>query len=147
MVITEEYRYSIAEVLDILKHTKEEEIEKIPLEIIQKLNANKDENYVSHIDFTKELKESNISEQAINILGYIYREYLCNEEEKQKYDKILLENYLKIENEKQENYNNQEIFKKQPNKTENTLIVKHNIFTRIINKMKIYFNIVRKHKK
>jgi len=145
MIITEEYRYSISEVLDILKHTKEEEIEKIPIEIIRKLNANKDENYVSHIDFTKELKESNISKQAMNILGYIYREYLCNEEEKQKYDKILLENHIKIEKNKKDNYKNQEIFKRQERNIENSLIVKENIFKRIIFKIKAYFDLFNKH--
>ena len=95
MTITKEMQYSISEVLDILKHTDEEEMEKIPLDVIKELNSNKDETYISTIDYTKPLKESKISSKALSMLAYIYREYLSNDEEKEELDKKIYDNQMK----------------------------------------------------
>lgn len=142
MVITEEYKFAVSEVLDVIKHMDEQDIDKIPMETIVGLNKNKLNNYVSCIDFTKPLEQSNISNTATKILAYIYREYLCSEEEKKEFNKILLENHIKHENELKSNFTNEDIFKKSSERIIDNLpveIVKENIFKKILNKIKRIF--------
>lgn len=138
MTITKEMQYSISEVLDILKHTDEEEMEKIPLDVIKELNSNKDESYISTIDYTKPLKESKISSKALSMLAYIYKEYLCNDEEKEEFDKKLFENQMK----NTEQYSVEKVFEeRKANRNEflPVVIVHENIFKKIINQIKKLF--------
>ncbi len=138
MTITKEMQYSISEVLDILKHTDEEEMERIPLDLIKGLNSNKDESYVSTIDYTKPLKESKISSKALSMLAYIYREYLSDDEEKEEFDKRLYDNQMKDS----EKYDVEKVFEeRKANRNEflPVVIVHESIFRKIINKIKEWF--------
>ena len=138
MTITKEMQYSISEVLDILKHTDEEEMEKIPLDVIKELNSNKDETYISTIDYTKPLKESKISSKALSMLAYIYKEYLSSDEEKEEIDKKLYDNQMK----NAEQYSVEKVFEeRKANRNEflPVVIVHENIFKKIINKIKKLF--------
>ena len=138
MTITKEMQYSISEVLDILKHTDEEEMEKIPLDVIKELNSNKDETYISTIDYTKPLKESKISSKALSMLAYIYKEYLSSDEEKEEIDKKLYDNQMK----NAEQYSVEKVFEeRKANRNEflPVVIVHENIFKKIINQIKKLF--------
>ena len=140
MTITKEMQYSISEVLDILKHTDEEEMERIPLDVIKELNSNKDESYVSIIDYTKPLKESKISSKALSMLAYIYKEYLSDDEEKDELDKKLYDNQMK----NAEQYSVEKVFEeRKANKNEflPVVIVHESLFRKIINKIKKLFKI------
>ena len=138
MTITKEMQYSISEVLDILKHTDEEEMEKIPLDVIKELNSNKDETYVPNIDYTKPLKESKISSKALSMLAYIYKEYLSSDEEKEEIDKKVYDNQMK----NAEQYSVEKVFEeRKANRNEflPVVIVHENIFKKIINQIKKLF--------
>lgn len=141
MTLTKEVKYSVSEVLDVLKHMDEDDIDKIPLNVIKNLNANKDEDYVSTIDFKKSLSESKISHNALSMLAYIYREYLCNDSEKMEYDKMLYNNQIKHE----ENFDTQSLFQNKKTVAENTdlpvNIVHESFFRKILNKIKKFFKI------
>ena len=138
MTITKEMQYSFSEVLDVLKHTDEEEMERIPLDVIKELNSNKDESYVSTIDYTKPLKESKISSKALSMLAYIYKEYLCDDEEKEEFDKKLYDNQMKDS----EKYSVEKVFEeRKANRNEflPVVVVHQSIFRKLINKIKKLF--------
>ncbi|MBQ8042766.1 MAG: hypothetical protein IJ272_01275 [Clostridia bacterium] len=87
-----EFAYAAAEVRQILNYLPKEDTDKIPLELIEFLKNEADENYVSNIDPHKQLNEQKITEKAKDILTYIYREYWCNEQRKKELDEVLLKN-------------------------------------------------------
>lgn len=91
-----DYREAISETLEILQFANEEIINKIPLEVIQRLNSQKSITYISKYKDTIEIKEEQISKKTKAILAVLYRDYICSEEEKKEFDKILEENEEKI---------------------------------------------------
>ena len=143
MTLTNEYRNAISEVFDVLKHTDDEELDKIPLEIIKYLNINKSNDYISNIDFTKSLVKANLSSKALGILGYIYKEYLCTEEERKEYNKILTRNEKKYQKKLKDNFHGNILFNTKPNYDVKlpTNIKKEGFFEKIINKIKNLFRI------
>lgn len=89
---TKEYSEAVSEVLELLQMSDEGIISKIPLEVIQQMNKNKSKTYKSKFDETKPITENDLSEKAKAILAFLYRDYICSEEEKEEINKILFEN-------------------------------------------------------
>ena len=71
------YEYSIAfsETLDILDHTKKEDVEKIPIKFLDFLRINALKNYESKLGFNKSMADMNLSEKTIGILSIIHKKY------------------------------------------------------------------------
>lgn len=99
MIETKDYSEAISEVLELLQLADEEIIKKIPLEVIQKLNKGKSDTYKSKFDEMHEIEEKDLNPKAKAILAFLYRDYICTEEERREFDKILQEN-SKIQEEK-----------------------------------------------
>ena len=140
------YREAFAEVLEILKNSNQKIIEKIPEKFITFLTENKDNNYVVQIDFTDENWDNSIKQETQEIIALIYRDYLCSIEERVcliKQDKEILE---KIEKEKREKYNYDNLFKNKETpriKEEVVAMVEYkqsNFILKILNKIKSFFN-------
>ncbi len=128
MIDTKEYSEATVEIIDIIQHLDEDIIEKIPTEIIKKLNEKKSTTYESSIDFTKPLEENNLKPTTRAMLALIYRNYICTTEKQKELDKMFEEN--------QEKKYNKNIFKSSD--TELRLVpvkAKKNIFQRIIEKL------------
>lgn len=128
MIDTKEYSEATVEVIDIIQHLDEDIIEKIPTEIIKKLNEKKSTTYESNIDFKKPLEENNLKPTTKVMLALIYRNYICTTEKQKELDKMFEEN--------QEKKYNKNIFKNSG--TELRLVPvkeKKNIFQRIIEKL------------
>ena len=51
------YSEAAVEVLDILKHTRKEDVNKIPKKFIEFLENNKSKTYIANLDHTKTIKE------------------------------------------------------------------------------------------
>ena len=85
----EDYREAVSEVLEILQFADENIINKIPLEVLQKLNSQKSITYMSKFKDTQTIPIEQISKKAKAILAFLYRNYICTEEEKQQFDKQL----------------------------------------------------------
>ena len=83
----EDYREAISETLEILQFADEEIINKIPLEVLQKLNSQKSITYISKFKEIEGVSEEKISKKAKEILAVLYRDYICTEEEKIEFDK------------------------------------------------------------
>lgn len=96
---TKEYSEAVSEVLELLQMSDEGIISKIPLEVIQQMNKNKSKTYKSKFDETKPITESDLSEKAKAILAFLYRDYICSEEEKEEINRILFENKEEIKKE------------------------------------------------
>ena len=140
------YSLSYVEVLEILKHIPKEDYEKIPKEKIEFYENNKDKNYV----YIYNSVNPKTSRKTDAILINLYKNYIAKEDEKKIINQILKLNEMKDEQEKQKNFNTDNIFnnknKHVENKNNNEEILaiveyKETMFKKIINKIKKIFNI------
>lgn len=142
------YSEAAVEVLDILKHTREEDVNKIPRKFIEFLENNKSETYIADLDHTKTIKEMELKPKTQALLGLIYLKYWADEEGKRAFKKKAKENEIKYQEELREKYNTDNLFK---NKKETIIdenikqemalqTVRHETFIqKIINKIKGVF--------
>ena len=128
----EDFKEAFYEVNEILKTMPKEMLEKIPNKFKELVDENKSNTYNKKIDGLNNL--DSLKKETIVILGYIYRDFLCDEEEKKK----IIENEKK-ELEKLYSYDN--LFKQSiEEKKEDECISKELVK---IEKNKWYMNIVR----
>lgn len=138
-------REAITEVLEILKNVDNSYTEKLPDKFKRFLNDNKSTSDISKIDFSKELKDLNIRKETKELLGIMYLNYWCNEDEKNEYVKLLSTNEKKYQEELLEKYNPDNLFKKRTKQeetiehtvTNEVAMVKYNesLFKKIWNKI------------
>lgn len=134
------------EVYTILQELNEEEYDKIPPEIIETIEVNRNEEYNYELDDELELKEQPMLPETKAILFNLFRDYLANPEQKAKIIRMQNEARQKNELKKQQMYNTDVFANRQKKDTvqpnsEKTQIVKYkeNIFKRILNKIKKFF--------
>ncbi len=70
------------EVLEILDHLQEYQVEKIPKSLIEKLNQIKDPSIDINIDDSKKIFEQNVCEETKIMIYLIFRDYIASEKEK-----------------------------------------------------------------
>lgn len=142
-----EYRKSCTEVIEILNHISRKDYEKIPKNIINVLETDKDNEYHFEYDMNKTLKNQNVSKQARIMIAVFFRDYWATESQKETILAIERKCRDKLEDEKREKYNPDNIFNNShiQNKTvdsnptnQNTQIIeyKQSIFKKIINWLK-----------
>lgn len=107
-----DYKKACVEILAILNNMSIENFNKIPKELIEGFEKNKDNNYIFDLDYSKNLKEQKLSPFTIAILNNLYRDYWVSEDIREQL--ILKENQKRYEQEKlkREIYNSDELFKK-----------------------------------
>ena len=114
----------LVEVDYILKKLDYEYIKKIPQEIWDYINENKEQNYVFKYDDSKNLVEQNLSIDTISILTYINIEYLLDKEQKKEMIELLRKDEAIAEQEKAKLYNPDDLFKnRKENKHQETSLV------------------------
>lgn len=106
------YSKAYTEVLEIINHFSEEEYKKIPKEKIDFFEENKDKDYNFKIDPNVNLAEQNISQNANAILVSLFRDCFATDKQKEVLRNLLQQNQEKIEIEKYEKYNPNNIFNK-----------------------------------
>ena len=106
------YKKALVEVDAVLSCLDYNEYKKIPANIIDAIENNKDEEYTYDYDEEIEYEEWLLMPETKAILYNIFKQYLATEEQR-KYlqQKERLENY-KIESEKIKKYNSENLFKK-----------------------------------
>ena len=118
---------------------------KIPDKFILFLKRNSIKGYKPKFDNTKNIEELQLSNETKSLLALVYRDYLCTDEEKQEFNKILIENDEEKQKELRKKYNVNSIFKnskeEKSKKTNNLPIeVNHsNLFKKIIDFIKQFF--------
>lgn len=144
------YKKALVEVDAVLSCLDYNEYKKIPTNIINAIENNKDEEYMYEYDEELEYEDWSLMPETKAILYNIFKQYLATEEQR-KYlqQKERLENY-KIESEKIKKYNSENLFKKEKEvkkveqEENNELIVKRDSsFKRILEKLKSIFRFIK----
>ena len=93
----EKYARAYKEIIEILKYVNREEVNKIPREMLNMFEINKDKNYDFKIDSKKSFDKQNISIETKAILANIFRDYWATDDQrdriikKERYERELLE--------------------------------------------------------
>lgn len=149
-MVSKELSESATELNEILENMSSELVNKIPREFIAFLKDIASKTYQFEYDKTKTLEEQNIKPKTKGLLALIYKDFLCDEQEKKEYLNHVSKVLDDIEQEKRERYNPDNIFKthKQEHKIQKNIIgnenvmveYKESIFKRFINKIKNIFH-------
>ncbi len=141
------YAKAYTEVLEILSHFSEAEYSKIPKEKINFYKENMDKDYIYIIDPKIDLSKQYISKEANAILISLFRDYFATEKQKTVLENLLNQNQVKLEKEKREKYNPDNIFKKDKEEAKNVVInemspaeYKESIIKRIMTKILKFFH-------
>lgn len=150
-MVSAELSEGITETLDILKHMKETDVNKISKGFIDFLEKNQSTGYVPNLDYSKKINEMDLKEKTKDILATIYLNYWCNDEQKANYLRLLKENERKHQEELREKYNPDNIFKiktkqqfqqNEMSQEDVALVeVKESILTKLIKVLKKMFHI------
>lgn len=142
-----DYAKRLVEVDEILNYLPIDDYNKIPVDIINVIEDNKDKNYEWHYDETKKLKEQNVPNETIAILSYINMEYILNDEQIDFMNKVHKLNDVRsdidyIESKaifERNNENSEKSKVSNENNQVDMIKTKENIFTKIINVLKNIF--------
>ena len=133
------------EVYTILQELNEEEFNKIPAEIIETIEANRNEEYEYELDDELELKEQPMLPETKAILFNLFRDYLATPEQKAKIIRMQNEERQKNELKKSKMYSTDVFENKEEKKIETPekeivqlVKYKENIFKKILNKIKSF---------
>ncbi len=146
--MTNSYKIACSQVVKTLEYMPDVQLNKIPHAVIEYYKNNMDKEYLFKIDTRLTLSNQQYCKEAVIILTAISKRYLFDENENKKIDELLKENSIKLEKQKRELYNPNEIFRKNIEKTskpENVdtqmAVYNESIFIRII---KFFKNIFKK---
>ena len=145
-MINREYAKAYTEVIEILKYVPEEDLKKIPEEKLEFYKKNMDSEYDYKINPNKEFEEQEMSDTTKAILANIFRDYWATPYQKERIEAKEKYDLEKLEEEKMEKYNPDNLFKDRKKETiiENTNlpveIKKETFFKRLISFIKGFFN-------
>ena len=118
-MINNDYSKAYKEVWEIIKNFPKEELEKIPEDTIKFLKEKMNNDYEFMIDPLIDLSEQTISKEAKSIIIVLFEDYYATEKQKEGIKAILKSNQEKIEEEKLQKYNPDDIFKNIENRKNN----------------------------
>jgi len=151
-MITKEMKIAAKEMNELLSNiVPNEYVLKIPEKFRNFLKEIEDKEYIFNIDLEKSIDEQDITEKTKDLITVIYRNYWCNQEERENLDKILTQNEIEYQEELRKKYNPDDLFKKQKEvdsvSSENLSLIeyKHNtIFDKIKEFIKNIFKKLQK---
>ena len=134
----EDYAKAYTELLEILKHIEQEQLNKIPQEQIEayKINQDRQYNYIYNSEIP--LEDQPISHLTKILIANLYVEYWATKEEKEQIKKEDEEYFKRQEAIKQQKYS-KDIFEKKETKapeTRLTIVEKKGFIQRIMDKLK-----------
>lgn len=106
------YNEACSEVSVILNHLDEEEYSKIPSEVIEAIEKNKNKDHVFEFDEEVELRKQKLLKETRAILFNIFRDYLCTQSQRETIIQMQKEEQHKIEERKKLQYSVDNLFKK-----------------------------------
>ena len=120
------YNNAFTEVYEILNCLDEEEVNKIPEEVRNVIEKNRNLDYNYEVNYDEDLSNQPMLTETKAILFNLFRDYLSNPEQKHKILKMQKKERIENEQHKQEKYN-KNIFeeKKETNKTEKLEITEY----------------------
>lgn len=140
-MVTKELREAAVEINSIFENMSIDLLNKIPQNFREFFNKIASKDYKFQYDKRVRLNEQKLLPKTKGILAFIYRDYLCDEIEKENYNKEYNRVLMLKEIEKQEKYNANDIFKNRKNEGSNinTLPIKYkkmSLFRKIFEKLK-----------
>lgn len=141
------YANAYTEVYEILSCLNNEEYLKIPEELIEVFEENRNLEYEYEINDEQDLSKQPMLKETKAILLNVFRDYLATPEQNQKIKQWLKEDREYLEKQKQEQYNSNVFEKNKKDEKINNegsitvlpvVIKKQSIFYRIINKIKAF---------
>lgn len=111
-MVNVEYANAYSEVLEILNHIPKSDYNKIPNNMIEVFTRNNNKEYEFNYDVSKTLNEQNVSKIAKTIIAILFRDYWATPTQREKI--LAKEKYdiAKLEQEKRDIYNPDDIFRK-----------------------------------
>lgn len=109
-MLVSDYREALVEVLEILKHARKKDVDKIPKKLILFFEKNASPTYKFTYDNNKEIKDLNLKPETKGLLAMIYRNYWCTPEKRAEYDELLKKNQKLSDELLREKYNPDKIF-------------------------------------
>lgn len=121
----DKYLKAYKEVIEVLKFVPKESVDKIPQTMIDTFKEKMDLNYDFKVDINKSFEEQELLDETKAILANIFRDYWATPYQKERI--FAKENYdrQKMEEEKKDRYNPNDIFNKK-NKVDNESRIKEN---------------------
>ncbi len=120
------YNNAFTEVYEILNCLDEEEVNKIPEEVRNVIEKNRNLDYNYEVNYDENLSNQPMLTETKAILFNLFRDYLSTPEQKQKILRMQQEERIKNEQYKREKYNSNTFEgKKKANKTERLEIVEY----------------------
>lgn len=144
--MTEVYRNAFTEVYEIINYLDDNDYNKIPQEVIETIEENRNKEYEYFLDETIPLSEQEMLKETKAILFNFFRDYWATQIQrekiltKQKYDR------QKLEEEKREQFNSDNIFKNRNSEKQESAnnlpieVKKESIYQRIVNFIKRIWN-------
>lgn len=110
-IVSREYSIAATEILELLNYMPEDLIKEIPVQLINFFNQVSIEDYKLQFDVSQGIENINLTDKTNALLAMIYRNYLCTTKEKQEFDENLFRNEQKYQEELQEKYSPDYVFK------------------------------------
>ena len=152
-MVNERYSIAISETLHYLKGINQDDINKIPNKFMSFLKENASNSYSCNFDYTKPLRELNLTKEAKGLIAMICLNYWCEtEEQKIKFRNHLNKNEQVYQEKLQKKYNIDDIFKKKEISNNDEIasesiinklpveVKNENIFKKLLNCLKKIFN-------
>lgn len=95
----------------ILEYTEEKLKKKIPQNFLDFLKEIQSNTYKFEYDKNKRLSEQNLKPKTRGLIALVYKDYICDEDEKKEYLRIIQEKIMQKEVEKRKIYNPDDLFK------------------------------------
>lgn len=111
-MMNQTYRRAATETLDVLAHTEQEAVDKIPRKFMEFLKENALDDYKPQLDHSKPMYEMDIMEETKGLLGLIYKHWWCDEEEKARIRQETILRRKQEEEEARRKYNPDDLFKR-----------------------------------
>ena len=149
------YSKAYKEVMEILNFVPKESVDKIPQTMIDTFKAKMDNDYDFKVDINKSFEEQDLLEETKAIFANIFRDYWATPYQKERIEAKEKSDRQKLEEEKAQKYNPDDIFKKKNAESviENTEkdnieisnlpieVKKEKFYEKIINFFKRIFNV------
>ena len=104
MEVNMKYENAFSEVYSIINILDEKLRYRIPNEIYNMIKYKMNENYIFQFDNNKSIDKQNISNEAKSIIALLYKNYMCSDEEKikwQEYDRFKAKLISKYKNKRE----------------------------------------------
>lgn len=130
-----------SQVWSILNLIGKEYIDKLPSELYQMIDKNRDKSYLPSYELAVNINEQNISKQALAMITLFNIKYWSTEEERDSILKILNENEEKYQSdlEKMYDFNLLKEENVKCDEPKEVMVYKENLFTKILNGIKSLF--------